>query len=154
MLSPFVHKSKERKKLEHSLTANNRTSMANHYTDIGEASHSPSSELMKLVDINHLNDFDAVVQFFKAKLNAVITEVHGFDKLVIDNGVTQLNCPPSKSPTDIGQLLLHTLSESSDSNGITLRREFKVYQGKDGIEIREDISGKELKENHTTIRVS
>lgn len=128
--------------------------MATNVVDMGDASHSPSSELMKLVDVNHLNDFDEVVQFLKANCKAVIAEVHGFDKLVIDNGVTQLNCPPSKSPTDNGQLLLHTLSESCDGEGITLRREFKVHKEKDGIAIREDISGKELKENRTLIPLS
>jgi hypothetical protein len=128
--------------------------MAAHIVDFGEAVHSPSSELMKLVDVNHLNDFDKVVGFLKDNLNAIISEVHGFDKLVIDNGVTQINCPPSKDPTDVGQLLLYTLSETHSNDGITLRREFKVHQVKEGIEIREDISGKEMKENSTVIRSS
>lgn len=122
--------------------------------DLGEAIHSPSSELMKLADVNHLNDFDQVVNFLKNNLNAIISEIHGFDKLVIDNGVTQINCPPSKDPTDIGQLLLYTLSETHNNDGITMRREFKVHQVKEGIEIREDISGNEMKENRIVITLA
>ena len=68
--------------------------------DAGEASHSPSAELMKLVDVDHMHDFAVVVEYLKANLDNIITEVHGFDKLLIDNGKTQLNCPPAPETGD------------------------------------------------------
>ncbi|KAG7348559.1 hypothetical protein IV203_017264 [Nitzschia inconspicua] len=109
--------------------------------DAGVASHSPSAEFMTLVDVDHQNDFDAVVAFLEANLDKIINEVHGFDKLLVDNGKTQLNCPPAPEGGDShGGLLIRTLSEAEGPSGITLKREFKVHALADGkIEIREDI---------------
>eukprot|EP00529_Nitzschia_sp_RCC80_P033018 CAMPEP_0113456900 /NCGR_PEP_ID=MMETSP0014_2-20120614/9127_1 /TAXON_ID=2857 /ORGANISM="Nitzschia sp." /LENGTH=136 /DNA_ID=CAMNT_0000348371 /DNA_START=64 /DNA_END=474 /DNA_ORIENTATION=- /assembly_acc=CAM_ASM_000159 len=106
--------------------------------DAGAANHSPSTEFMTLCDVDHQNDFDKVVEFLKSNLDAVIKEIHGFDKLLVDNGKTQVNAPPDGA--DNGGLLLKTLSEVSGSGGITLKREFKVHDVGDGkFEIREDI---------------
>jgi hypothetical protein len=120
-------------------------------TDIGKASHSPSSALMELVNINHemdWSDFNDVVQFLELNLDRVIREVHSFDKLLTDDGKTQLNCPPAPEPGDShGSLLLKTLSEKLGPSGILLKREFKVYdhgvdpddETKHKVQIREDI---------------
>ena len=110
--------------------------------DAGKASHSPSSALMELTDVDHLSDFNEVVEFLKANLYGIISEVHGFDKLLIDDGKTQLNCPPAAEPNDShGSLLLRTLSEKESSHrGIVLKREFKVHaMTADQVEIREDV---------------
>jgi hypothetical protein len=120
--------------------------------DAGEASHSPSAELMKLVDVDHMSDFQEVVEFLSANLDKVISEVHGFDKLLVDNGKTQLNCPPAPENGDShGNLLIRTLSEKAGPDGITLKREFKVHdcgvvldtdeEEKHKVEIREDVMG-------------
>jgi hypothetical protein len=118
--------------------------------DAGDAFHSPSAELMKLVDVDHLSDFDEVVAFLSGNLDKVISEVHGFDKLIIDNKKTQLNCPPAPEDGDShGAELIRTLSEAQGADGVTLRREFKVHDlgvdtenpGKHKVEIREDIIG-------------
>jgi hypothetical protein len=118
--------------------------------DAGLAVHSPSAELMTLVDVDHLADFDQVVAFLAANLDKVIAEVHGFDKLLIDNGKTQLNCPPAPEDGDShGAELVRTLSEMQGADGVMLRREFKVHDmgvdaenpGKHKVEIREDIVG-------------
>ena len=118
--------------------------------DFGEATHSPSSELMRLVDIDHLADFEEVVAFLMENLDKVINEVHGFDKLLIDDGKTQLNCPPAPEKNDShGSMLLRTLSEKEapEHDNISLKREFKVHDcgvdpedpRKHKVEIREDI---------------
>eukprot|EP00429_Kryptoperidinium_foliaceum_P001556 CAMPEP_0176027048 /NCGR_PEP_ID=MMETSP0120_2-20121206/13260_1 /TAXON_ID=160619 /ORGANISM="Kryptoperidinium foliaceum, Strain CCMP 1326" /LENGTH=137 /DNA_ID=CAMNT_0017360253 /DNA_START=60 /DNA_END=473 /DNA_ORIENTATION=+ len=116
--------------------------------DAGEATHSPSAELMKLVDVDHLADFDQVVAFLSTNLDKVIKEVHGFDKLLLDNEKTQLNCPPAPEAGDThGAELIRTLSEKEGDQGVTLKREFKVHDlgadpenpGKHKVEIREDI---------------
>lgn len=118
--------------------------------DAGAALHSPSAELMKLVDVDHMSDFDQVVGFLSKNMDKVIAEVHGFDKLIIDNKKTQLNCPPAPETGDShGSLLIKTLSEAQDKNGVTLKREFKVHDlGVDAedaklhkVEIREDVVG-------------
>jgi hypothetical protein len=121
-------------------------------TDVGKASNSPSSALMELVNINHEMDwldFDDVVKFLEENIDKVIKEVHGFGKLLIDDGKTQLNCPPAPEPGDShGSLLIKTLSEKEAPNGIVLKREFKVYDhGVDPedeerhlVQIREDIT--------------
>ena len=117
--------------------------------DAGAANHSPSSEFMHLVDVEkeHLNDFKDVVAFLEKHLDDIINEVHGFDKLLIDDGKTQLNAPPKPEAGDShGSLLLRTLSEKEGPEGITLKREFKVHDcGVDPnnaalhmVEIRED----------------
>jgi hypothetical protein len=125
--------------------------MTDQKLDAGEASHSPSAELMKLVDVDHMSDFEDVVDFLNANLDKVIREVHGFDKLLIDNGKTQLNCPPAPENGDShANLLIRTLSEKKGPDGITLKREFKVHdcgvhtdeEGKlHKVEIREDVMG-------------
>jgi hypothetical protein len=120
--------------------------------DAGEANHSPSAEFMTLVDVDHQNDFNAVVEYVKSNLDKIISEVHGFDKLLIDNGKTQMNCPPAPEGGDThGGLLIKTLSEAEGAFGITLKREFKIHDlGRGGgdeeggtnthrIEIREDV---------------
>lgn len=132
--------------------------------DAGEASHSPSAELMKLVDVDHQNDFGVVVEFLKGNLDAIIMEVHGFDKLLIDNGKTQLNCPPAPEPGDShGGLLIRTVSEIETDQGITYQREFKVHDlgvdpdnaGLHKIEIREDITKPpQMSENVTTVSIA
>jgi hypothetical protein len=119
--------------------------------DLGLVAHSPSAELMTLVDVDHMSDFDQVVTFLAGNLDKVISEVHGFDKLMIDNGKTQLNCPPAPEAGDShGAELVRTLSEKQGPDGIlTLRREFKVHDmgadpdapGKHKVEIRENIVG-------------
>jgi hypothetical protein len=119
--------------------------------DIGVALKSPSSTLMSLVNINHdmdWSDFDDVVKFLEQHLDDVINEVHALDKLLLDDGKTQLNCPPKPDDLDShGNLLLKTISEKEGDHGITLKREFKVHDmGIDPdesdnhlVEIREDI---------------
>lgn len=118
--------------------------------DPGKANHSPSAELMELVNIEHMSDFKDVVKFLEQHLDDVIKEVHGFDKLYLDNGKVMLNAPPAAEAGDShGAELLRTLSEkeSADHAGITLKREFKVHSlGVDPsdatrhkVEIREDV---------------
>ncbi|CAJ1922165.1 unnamed protein product [Cylindrotheca closterium] len=116
--------------------------------DAGKASHSPSSEFMTLVDVDHMSDFSQVVDYLKKNLDNIIKEVHGFDKLLIDNEKTQLNCPPAPEAGDThGSLLIRTLSEKEGPFGLTLKREFKVHDcGVDPdnaslhkVEIREDV---------------
>jgi hypothetical protein len=116
--------------------------------DAGKALHSPSAEFMELVDVEHLSDFQQVVDYLKVNLDKIIQEVHGFDKLLLDNEKTQLNCPPAPEPGDShGALLIRTLSEAEGPFGITLKREFKVHdcgvdadqEGYHKVEIREDI---------------
>jgi hypothetical protein len=117
--------------------------------DAGKASHSPTAEFMELVDVNHLSDFNQVVEYLKnnGNLDKIIHEVHhDFGKLLVDNETTQLNCPPAPEAGDShGSLLMRTLSEKEGSFGITLKREFKVHDcgvdadGKRKVEIREDV---------------
>jgi hypothetical protein len=116
--------------------------------DAGKATHSPSAEFMELVDVDHMSDFSQVVEYLTLNLDKIINEVHGFDKLLIDNEKTQLNCPPAPEPSDShGSLLIRTLSEKEGPFGITLKREFKVHDcgvdaenaGKHKVEIREDV---------------
>jgi hypothetical protein len=116
--------------------------------DAGKALHSPSAEFMELVDVDHMSDFNQVVEYISLNLDRIIREVHGFDKLLIDNAKTQLNCPPAPEAGDShGALLMRTLSEKEGSFGITLKREFKVHDcgvdaenpGKHKVEIREDV---------------
>jgi len=117
--------------------------------DAGEANHSPSAAFMHLVDVEkeHLNDFNEVVAYLKEHLDEIINEVHSFDKLLLDDGKTQLNAPPAPEAGDShGSLLLRTLSEVEGPHGVTLKREFKVHDcGVDPndatlhkVEIRED----------------
>jgi hypothetical protein len=68
--------------------------------DPGKLSHSPSATVMELVDVDHPNDFDRVVAFLRENLDAIVAEVHGLDKLLLDNGKTQLNCPPAPETGD------------------------------------------------------
>ena len=119
-----------------------------HTVDVGEGLHSPSAALMDLVDVDRLSDFQQVVEFLTLNLDKVINEVHGFDKLLVDNEKVQLNCPPAPEPGDShGSLLIRTLSEKEGPYGITLKREFKVHDcgvdtenpGKHKVEIREDL---------------
>ncbi|KAL3940672.1 MAG: hypothetical protein SGBAC_004837 [Bacillariaceae sp.] len=116
--------------------------------DAGKASHSPSSDFMTLVDVDHMSDFNQVVDFLKKNLDNIINEVHGFDKLLLDNQKTQLNCPPAPEAGDShGSLLIRSLSEKEGPFGMTLKREFKVHDcGVDPlnaalhkVEIREDV---------------
>ena len=117
--------------------------------DAGDTLHSPSAELMKLVDVDHLSDFDQVVRFLSQNLDHVISEVHNdYGKLLIDNQNTQLNCPPVADVDDShGGLLLKTLSEVQGRDGVLFKREFKVHDlgldpkdaGKHRVEIREDL---------------
>lgn len=101
------------------------------FIDFDLPSNSPSTYLMELTNINHdmdWSDFDEVVKFLEAYLDKVINEVHGFDKLLLDDGKTQLNCPPKPASLDSrGNLLLKTLSEKHGAHGITVKREFKVH---------------------------
>jgi hypothetical protein len=126
---------------QRNFTENNKHHIMTQKLDAGVASHSPSAEFMTLVDIDHQNDFDAVVAFLEVNLDKIIHEVHGFDKLLIDNGKTQLNCPPAPEVGDShGGLLIRTLSEMEGPLGIKLKREFKVHALADGtVEIREDV---------------
>jgi hypothetical protein len=116
--------------------------------DAGKASHSPSSEFMELVDVDHMSDFNQVVEYLKLNLDNIINEVHGFDKLLVDNQKTQLNCPPAPEKGDShGSLLIRSLSEKEGPFGRTLKREFKVHDcgvdqenpGMHKVEIREDV---------------
>jgi hypothetical protein len=129
--------------------------------DAGVASHSPSTTLMKLVNIHNRDewtDFNTVVQYIQEHLYDIIHEVHHvFDKLLIDDGETQLNCPPLSQPNDpsttvphpdASLLLLRTLSEQTSTSGIMAQRIVKVYDcgGVENhphhqrtIEIRDDI---------------
>jgi hypothetical protein len=129
------------------MTPTNRTK-ENNMPDAGEATHSPSAEFMKLVDVEHMSDFDEVVAYLSTNLDKIINEVHGFDKLLVDNEKTQLNCPPAPEAGDShGALLIRSLSEIAGPGGLTLKREFKVHDqgvdaanpGKHKVEIREDV---------------
>jgi hypothetical protein len=114
---------------------------------VGDDYDSPSAALMDLVGIDRMADFEEVVQFLMDNLDKVIQDVHSFDKLLIDNGTVQLNCPPAPEPGDThGSLLLKTLSETLSLQGaVSLKREFRVHDlgvdpdGKHKIEIREDV---------------
>lgn len=122
---------------------------------------------MELVNIHHTmdwSDFDDVVKFLESHLFEVIKEVHGHDKLLLDDGKTQLNCPPAAEKGDShGSLLLKTLSEKKAAGGITLKREFKVHDaGVDPentenhkVKIREDVvkAGGIMSENLVTVSI-
>ncbi|KAG5175081.1 hypothetical protein JKP88DRAFT_259242 [Tribonema minus] len=89
-----------------------------------------ASQLMVLTAASNLNDFQDVVTFLKEHLDDVINEVHGFDKLLVDDGTVSLNCPPAPENGDShGGLLIRTISEQSPDKGehIVLSREFKVH---------------------------
>eukprot|EP00934_Nitzschia_sp_Nitz4_P009232 Nitzschia sp. Nitz4//scaffold188_size43225//8310//8927//NITZ4_007343-RA/size43225-snap-gene-0.38-mRNA-1//-1//CDS//3329539838//9222//frame0 len=136
--------------------------------DVGETTHSPSAELMKLVDIDHLSDFEEVVAFISANVDKVIAEVHGFDKLFLDNEKVMLNCPPAPESGDShGSELIRTLSEKEGPGGVALKREFKVHDmgvdaenaGQHKIEIREDVvkagnNGPEYSENIKVVSIT
>jgi hypothetical protein len=140
--------------------------------DVGVALHSPSAELMKLVNIHHQSDnekwtdFTTIVQYMQEHLYDIIYEVHHvYDKLLIDDTNTQINCPPEEQSniydTDTNTnttinhttLILRALSEKElpNGNGIVAKRDIKVYDcgitsGTDindleyhTIQIREDI---------------
>ena len=121
-------------------------------TDAGVALHSPSTELMTLVNIHNdtWTDFTTITNYIQKHLYEIVHEIHDtYDKLLIDNGQVQINCPPIPEPVDSdassSTLLLRTLSEKeADGVGIIVRREIKVYDcGPDGddhrsILIRED----------------
>jgi hypothetical protein len=123
---------------------------------------------MELVNVYHELDwsaFDDVVKFLEANLYKVIQEVHGLDKLIIDDGQTQINCPPPPEAGDShGALLLRTLSEKETTAGVTLKREFKVHgKGPDSdnddhdlVEIREDVvrAGGVMNENVVTVSIA
>jgi hypothetical protein len=120
---------------------------------------------MKLVNIHDTNsataattttDFATITNYIEKHLYDIIHEIHHtYDKLLIDNGQVQINCPPlNVEPTDhpgsSSTLLLRTLSEqeTADHTGIVAKREIKVYDcGPDATEpnkfrtilIREDI---------------
>ena len=119
-------------------------------TTAGMKLPSPSTELMKLVNIHeddsHHNmndtdngtwtDFTTITEYIQEHLYDVIYELHHtYDKLLIDNGEVQINCPPSEEEdpdsinTSHSTLLLRTLSEKEATNGsgITAKREIKVY---------------------------
>lgn len=160
--------------------------------DIGKANNSPASALMELVDVDHLSDFDQVgtcstvwcfsllqgrfhalrqpslkdkqvVDFLKDHTDDIIKEVHAFDKLLLDNGKTQLNAPPAPEATDShGGELLRTLSEKQGPQGLTFKREFKIHAlgpdpdapGMTRIEVREDMVGQDgYKENKTVVSI-
>ena len=119
--------------------------------DAGVKLHSPSTDLMKLVNI-HPNtvgdtgttsttwtDFTTITNYIQEHLYDIIYEMHHtYDKLLLDDGEVQINCPPhteddshhhTTSDTNHSTLLLRTLSEKEATNGsgITAKREIKVY---------------------------
>lgn len=111
--------------------------------DAGVALHSPSTELMKLVNIHDettaTTDFATITNYIEKHLYDIIHEIHHtYDKLLIDDGQVQINCPPL-NPDEIhdhhhhhnhgSSLLLRTLSEkeATSGSGIVARREIKVY---------------------------
>jgi len=108
---------------------------------------------MEMVDVDHMKDFDQVVAYLQGHLMDVINDVRSFDKVLLDNGKTQLNVPPPlDEKDDHGSLLLRTLSEQENAQGIVCKREFKVHTLSNGrVEIREDVSGVETKESRTEI---
>ena len=143
--------------------------------DAGVALHSPSTELMKLVTMHTddtttattstASDFTTITNYIEKHLYDIIHEIHHtYDKLLIDDGRVQINCPPLNPDADDiyriddtknhhhpgNTLLLRTLSETpaTNGNGIVAKREIKVYDcGPDETErhkyrtilIREDI---------------
>mmetsp|Transcript_17126 Transcript_17126/g.25345 ORF Transcript_17126/g.25345 Transcript_17126/m.25345 type:complete len:164 (+) Transcript_17126:114-605(+) len=98
------------------------------HTNVGKRLH--STQLMQLCASSNLNDFKDVVDFLRLHLDDVINEVHGFEKLLVDDGKVSLNCPPPPEAGDThGGLLVRTISEQSPDEGehIILSREFKVH---------------------------
>ena len=57
--------------------------------DAGVASKSVSASFMKLVNVHHEMDsvdFDQIVKFLEENLDNIISDVHKFDKLMLDDG--------------------------------------------------------------------
>ena len=77
---------------------------------------------------------------------------HTFDKLLFDDGQTQINCPPVPNDDDspasehATKLLLRTLSEKESTTGIIAKREIKVYDC--GIDITNTGSSNNNHQNH------
>lgn len=146
--------------------------------DAGVALHSPSTELMRLVNIHNVDDrttttttdFTTITNYLEKHLYDIIHEIHHtYNKLLIDDGQVQINCPPlnedellarekhiattpttndHRHPHAGSTLLLRTLSEKElTRGGIIAKREIKVYDcGRDETQppyrtilIREDI---------------
>jgi len=128
--------------------------------------HSATAVLLRLCSAGNLNDFDEVVDFLKYHIDDVIQEVHSFDKLLVDDGVTSLNAPPEPEKGDNhGGLLIRTLSEVESEEHPILKREFKVHdlsnpESEDlhKIEIRCDVTrrtdeGDQINEQKTVVEV-
>jgi hypothetical protein len=115
--------------------------------------HNVAGELMKLAqaDLDHMNDFNEVVEHLKKNTFEIVNYVHNMDRLMIDDGHTLLNCPPgAEEGDDHGGLLIRTYSEQVDKFNVEahplLSREFKVHdlgttnEGSNKVEIRCDVT--------------
>ena len=127
--------------------------------DAGVGLHSPSTDLMKLVNIHNetTNDFTTITNYIETHLYDIIHEIHHtYDKLLIDDGQVQINCPPLNDDANVDDhnhdhhhagstLLLRTLSEkvASNESGIVAKREIKVY----------DCGPDETQQNYRTILI-
>ena len=186
-ITSFIHKSNplyhtQKIRSMTTTTANTTTLPISAPTiDAGIALHSPSTELMQLVNIHSNNnntttDFTTITTYIEKHLYDIIHEIHHtYDKLLIDNGQVQINCPPHHPEVDHSDthhpihtsstLILRTLSEKEMANhsGIVAKREIKVYDcGPDPTEpnkfrtilIREDIieASHNLEDTHPSLK--
>ena len=75
--------------------------------DAGVANHSVSASFMKLVNVHHEMDnvdFDQVVKFLEENLDAVITDVHKLDKLMLDDGEVRARKHTSHDPSFVNKM--------------------------------------------------
>ena len=100
--------------------------------DVGVESKSPSSILMSLVNINHeldWSDFDDVVKFLEENVYKVIDEVHGLDKLLLDDGAVSAVILKGKSLLPAGIIPVEGKFEANESVSICDRNGKEIARG-------------------------
>eukprot|EP01134_Creolimax_fragrantissima_P006879 CFRG6879T1 len=119
---------------------------SDHICDVGV--DNACAKLMQLcaADDSLTDNFEEVTTFIRKHLREIITSVHNMDKdserLMADDGVTLVNCPPAPEPGDNhGGLLVRTYSEKIENEHIVLAREFKVHSiDENQVEVRYELT--------------
>eukprot|EP01134_Creolimax_fragrantissima_P006880 CFRG6880T1 len=133
---------------------------SNNVTDIG--AENACAKLMQLcaAEESLAGNFEEIKNFLQSHMHEIIDSVHKMDKdcerLMVDDGITMVNCPPAPEAGDShGGLLVRTYSEKIEDEHIVLSREIKVHSVDESkIEIRLDTTrhvGKPMYE-HTELK--